>query len=93
MEIGNILNAILVNEGVRSAMLIQPSDYKERTGTDTKTLSIVNKIKKLFPDLVSSDTYTTYQGTIISKKSFDGKFLLPLDIFLLLNRRFKCPKV
>ena len=44
-------------------------EYKERTGTDTKTLSIVNKIKKLFPDLVSSDTYTTYQGTIISKKS------------------------
>jgi len=75
MEIGNILNAILVNEGVRSAMLIQPSDYKERTGTDTKTLSIVNKIKKLFPDLVSSDNYTTYQGTIISKKSFDGKVI------------------
>lgn len=72
-EIVNILNAILVNEGVRSAMLVQPQDYKERTGTDPITLSIVNKIKRLFPYLVSSDKYETYQGTIISKKSHDGK--------------------
>lgn len=72
-EIVNILNAILVNEGVRSAMLVQPQDYKERTGTDPITLSIVNKIKRLFPEIVSSDKYETYQGTIISKKSYDGK--------------------
>lgn len=72
-EIENILNAILVNEGVRPAMLVQPQDYKERTGTDPITLSIVNKIKRLFPYLVSSDKYETYQGTIISKKSYDGK--------------------
>jgi hypothetical protein len=71
----NILNAILVNEGVRSAMLVQPQDYKERTGTDTITLSIVNKIKRLFPEIVSSDKYETYQGTIISKKSYDGKII------------------
>ena len=74
-EIENILNAILVNEGVRSAMLVQPQDYKERTGTDPITLSIVNKIKRLFPEIVSSDKYETYQGTIISKKSYDGKVI------------------
>jgi hypothetical protein len=74
-EIVNILNAILVNEGVRSAMLVQPHDYKERTGTDPITLSIVNKIKRLFPEIVSSDKYETYQGTIISKKSYDGKII------------------
>ena len=72
-EIENILNAILVNEGVRSAMLIQPADYNEGTGNDTKTLSIVKKIKKLFPKLLSSNNYKIYQGTIISKKSYDDK--------------------
>jgi hypothetical protein len=74
-EIENILNAILVNEGVRSAMLIQPPDYNERSGTDKKTLSIVNKIKKQFPDLVSSDNYEIYQGTIISKEPYDNKVI------------------
>ena len=71
--IENILNAILVNEGVRSAMLIQPPDYNEKTGKDKKTLSIVNNIKKQFPELLSSDNYKIYQGTIISKKSYDDK--------------------
>ena len=76
MEIANILlNAILVNEGVRPAMLIQPADYSERTGKDKKTYSFVSKIKKLFPALQSSDTYDIYQGTIISKKSYDGKVI------------------
>jgi hypothetical protein len=75
MEIGNILNAILVNEGVRSAMLIQPADYNERTGKDKKTLSIITKIKKLFPSLISSDIYENYQGTIVSKKSYDGQVI------------------
>ena len=64
-----------MNEGVRSAMLVQPQDYKERTGTDPITLSIVNKIKRLFPEIVSSDKYETYQGTIISKKSYDAKII------------------
>lgn len=75
MEVENILNAILVNEGVRSAMLIQPVDYGEATGTGKKTSSIVKAIIKLFPNLVSSDDYTTYQGTIISKQSYDGKVI------------------
>ena len=74
-DIENTLNAILVNEGVRSAMLIQPPDYNERSGTDKKTLSIVNKIKKQFPDLVSSDNYEIYQGTIISKEPYDNKVI------------------
>lgn len=70
--ISNILNAILVNEDIRPAMLIQPADYNERTGKDKKTLAIVNGIKKLFPELLkSSDNYEIYQGTIISKKSYD----------------------
>jgi hypothetical protein len=64
-----------VNEGVRPAMLIQPADYSERTGKDKKTSSFVSKIKKLFPALQSSDTYDIYQGTIISKKSYDGKVI------------------
>ena len=66
-DIENILNAILVNEGVRPAMLIQPADY-----VGNKTSSIVTAIKKLFPNLVSSDDYQDYQGTIISKQSYDG---------------------
>ncbi len=36
IHIENILNAILVNENIRSAMLVQPIDYKERKGTDKK---------------------------------------------------------
>jgi hypothetical protein len=68
MEVENILNAILVNEEVRSAMLIQPVDYGEITGNDKKTLSIVNGIKALFPSLLSSDNI---EGIIISKKSYD----------------------
>jgi hypothetical protein len=75
MEIANILNAILVNEGIRSAMLIQPADYNEKTGKDKRSFSFVSKIKKLFPALQSSDTYDIYQGTIISKRSYDGKVI------------------
>ena len=29
IEIDNILNAILVNENIRPAMLVQPADYNE----------------------------------------------------------------
>jgi hypothetical protein len=75
MEIINILNAILVNEGVRPAMLIQPADYNEKTGKDKKTLSIVNNIKNIFPKLLISDNYNIYQGTIISKKSYNGNVI------------------
>ena len=68
LEINILLNAILVNENVRPAMLVQPIDYNEKKGTDKKTLTIVNGIKKIFPDLYLTDNYEIYQGTIISKK-------------------------
>jgi len=77
IHIENILNAILVNENIRPAMLIQPIDYKETKGTDKKTLTIVNGIKKLFPNLYLTDNYQNYQGTIISKKKLllDNEFI------------------
>ena len=68
-DIENILNAILVNEGVRSAMLIQPADYE----TTAQYNKIVKNIKRLFPELVLSVDYEDYQGTIISKQSYDGE--------------------
>ena len=68
LEINNLFNAILVNENVRPAMLVQPYNYNENKGTDKKTLTIVNGIKKLFPDLYLTDNYKICQGTIISKK-------------------------
>ena len=77
IQINNILNAILVNENIRPAMLVQPIDYNESKGTDKKTLTIVNGIKKLFPNLYLTDNYKHYQGTIISKKklSLDNEFI------------------
>jgi len=76
IDIDVLLNAILVNEDIRPAMLVQPQDYHERTGQDPKTLSIVNKIKELFPKLILSDSYDgIYQGTIISKKSYNSSFI------------------
>lgn len=44
----NIVNAILVNEDVRPAMLIQPNDYGEAKGIDPKTLKSINEIKNFF---------------------------------------------
>ena len=76
MNIETIFNAILVNENIRSAMLIQPQDYNETYGMDKQTSTIVNEIKKIFPNLYISDTYETYQGTIISnKKSYNHQFI------------------
>ena len=36
-----LINAILVENNVRPAMLIQPADYTEATGKDKKTKSIL----------------------------------------------------
>jgi len=36
LNIDIILNCILVNEGVRPAMLVQPADYNEATHNDPK---------------------------------------------------------
>ena len=77
IQIKNLLNAILVNENIRPAMLVQPIDYNESKGTDKITSTIVNGIKKLFPNLYLTDNYQNYQGTIISKKklSHDNQFI------------------
>jgi hypothetical protein len=62
-----ILNCILVNENVRPAMLVQPADYKERTHSDLRTKSIIEGIKKYFPNFILTTDYENYQGVIVSK--------------------------
>jgi hypothetical protein len=62
-----ILNCILVNENVRPAMLVQPADYKERTHSDPRTKSIIEGIKKYFPNFILTSDYENYQGVIVSK--------------------------
>jgi hypothetical protein len=71
--IENVLNSILVNENVRPAMLVQPANYNEATGKDTKTKSIIEAITKHFPTLLFSEDYQTYQGVIISKTNYNGQ--------------------
>jgi hypothetical protein len=70
-----ILNAILVQEGIRPAMLVQPADYKEATEKDPKTASILRNIKKHFPHLIHSSKYEVYQGIIISKNKYNGNYI------------------
>jgi hypothetical protein len=69
----NIINLILVNEGVRSAMLLQPQDHGEATGADPKTKKILDAMKIEFPHLIYSENYQEYQGIIISKVNYDGQ--------------------
>jgi hypothetical protein len=71
----NIINLILVHEGVRPAMLLQPADQGESTGADPKTKKILDAMKIEFPDLIYSENYQTYQGIIISKVSYDDQFI------------------
>ena len=66
-------NLILVQANVRPAMLIQPADYKEATGNDPRTKSILDSIRLRYPDLILSEQYETYQGIIVSKQSYDGQ--------------------
>jgi len=66
-----ILNCILVNENVRPAMLVQPADYKERTHSDPRTKSIIEGIKKYFPNFILTSDYENYQGVIVSKIDYD----------------------
>jgi len=73
VDLNSILNAILVQENVRNASLIQPADYNEATGHDTNMKSIQKKLKTYFPDLIFSDQYQTYQGVIVSKQSYNGQ--------------------
>lgn len=66
------INAILVNEDIRPALLVQPADYKEATHTDYNTNKILMAIKTEFPELIHSSDYNEYQGVIISKQNYDG---------------------
>jgi len=61
----NILSLILVNENIRPAFLFQSNSINE--------LSILVEIKKQFTELTHSNDYTTYQGTIISRKNYNGQ--------------------
>jgi hypothetical protein len=74
-----LINIILVKEDVRPAMLIQPADYKERDGKGEKTKSILDAIKKEFPELKQSEDYQRYQGIIISKIDYNGKNDISLE--------------
>jgi hypothetical protein len=71
--IENIINLILVNEGVRPAMLLQPQDHGEATGTDPKTKKILDAMKIEFPNLIYSENYQVYQGIIISKVNYNDQ--------------------
>jgi hypothetical protein len=72
----SILNALLVHEQVRPAMLVQPADYDEATGRDPQTKSIVQTIQAKFPELVASEDYFPYQGVILSRTEFHGEISL-----------------
>lgn len=63
----DILSLILVKENIRPAFLFQS------TSTLNNKLSVLNQIKVIFPTLIHSNDYTTYQGTIISKKNYNGR--------------------
>ena len=69
-----LLNLILVDAGVRPAMLVQPVDFGEWKATDPKTKKYMKSIKKYFPDLIYSDDYSNFQGIIIAKQdNYNGQ--------------------
>ena len=71
-----LINCILVENNVRPSLLVQPVDYKEASGSDMKTKSILENIKKWFPNLIHSEKYNgIYQGILISKKSYDKELI------------------
>ena len=66
------LDAVLVDENVRPAMLVQPANSGERTHNDPITKNILKHIRRHFPHFIFSDDYEKYQGVIISKtKSYN----------------------
>jgi hypothetical protein len=79
LTIDIMINCILVKEGVRPAMLLQPADYGESNGADPKTKQQLEQIKIHYPELHQSENYDTYQGIIISKTSYDGEKNITLD--------------
>ena len=72
--IENLLSLILVKENIRSAFLFQPTSVTTGNTTLLKPeSSILREMKRGFPELNHSNTYTNYQGTIISKKNYNGR--------------------
>ena len=71
--LSNVINAILVHENVRPAMLIHPNDVNEVTHNDPKTKYSIDSIVQQFPSLQVSTDYTIYQGAILSKQNYNGQ--------------------
>jgi hypothetical protein len=72
IDIEHILSLILVKENIRPAFLFQPA-FQHDFSSITNTKEIIKKIKKKFPNFIYSDDYSNYQGTIISKKNYNGR--------------------
>lgn len=66
------MNCVLVNAGLRNAMLIQPADYREVVSNDPITASKLKALKKEFPELIQSDIDGE---TIISKRPYKNSDL------------------
>ena len=65
--LSEFINCILVDGGVRNAMLIQSADYKERDHSDPITKSKLEAIYEHFPNLIQSNLE---YDTLISKKKY-----------------------
>ena len=65
--VSEYINCILVDSGVRNAMLIQSADYKERDHTDPITKSKLEAISEHFPTLIQSNLE---YDTLISKNKY-----------------------
>jgi hypothetical protein len=65
------INALLVDNDIRSGMMIQPADYNERTTNNRISSLIVSEIKKYFPSLKSS---VINQGVILSKNEYSNNY-------------------
>ena len=65
--VSEYINCILVESGIRNAMLIQSADYKERDHTDPITRSKLAAISDHFPNLIQSNLE---YDTLISKNRY-----------------------
>ena len=68
-EVGveELLNCVLVREGVRPAFLLQPIDYGECRATDPMTSRKLAGIRRLFPELQHS---VVREGIMIAKRAY-----------------------
>lgn len=74
-----LVNIILVNDDIRPAYLLQFTNYNEYSNTGIITSLLANEAKQLFPELILSTDYSINQGTIISKKDYNGRNDIDLD--------------